>query len=328
MLDLLRRSLLALVLVGCGAGAPMPDAAAPDAALTDAAVGPPVWNDFLVESGDVTLHVWTYGGHDGSPVMLLLSGGPGFSHDYMTAFAGYASPELRLVWFDQRGTGMSTAPTTTGYAIADQVADIEAVRAAVGAEQLHIVGHSWGGGYALFYLVAQPAQVASIVLIDNLAPDWTAFQAGQARFTARLRELQAAGVIPDPLPSSVGDDCLPPDIAMFPAYLADPATLPPQEIQETTSHCAPRNGTFVVINGYDLRPQLGGARAPIAIIFGSADPFGLDWQTQTEAALPMATLTTTTIEGSGHFPWFEQPEPFEVAFRAFLGAQGLELGSE
>ena len=56
------------------------------------------WNDLEVTSGDVTLHVWTYGGHEGAPVLLFLHGGPGESHDYLTGFSRHASPELRLVW--------------------------------------------------------------------------------------------------------------------------------------------------------------------------------------------------------------------------------------
>src|SRR5262245_16265472 len=239
--------------VGCGddAGVGSADAAPPDAEFP--------WSDFEVTSGDVTLHVWTYGGHDGAPVMLLLNGGPGFSHDYMLGFSNYASPELRLVWFDQRGTGRSTQPMTSSYAFADYVADLEAVRSAIGAEELHIVGHSWGGGYALAYLAAQPQHVASMVLIDGLPPTWTATQAGLGRFSTHVQELQEAGIVPYPLPAVMNDDCIPLTMALYPAYVADPATVPPAEFGNATCRQSPLEVTFNAISGFDLEPQLTAA---------------------------------------------------------------------
>jgi proline iminopeptidase len=52
--------------------------------------------------------------------------------------------------YDQRGTGRSTAVKPgTPLTLADQLADIEAVRKSLGVEDLDLLGHSYGGSLVM-----------------------------------------------------------------------------------------------------------------------------------------------------------------------------------
>jgi len=123
----------------------------------------------------------------------------------------------------------------SAYGLREYALDIDAVRAALGSESVHVLGHSWGGGLALTYAAAFPEHVASLTLIDNLPPRSDVFAAGSARFQARIAELMAAGVVPNPIPAADGDDCTPMVLATLPAYFGDPAFPVPAEIRAT--HC-------------------------------------------------------------------------------------------
>jgi pimeloyl-ACP methyl ester carboxylesterase len=161
-------------------------------------------------------------------VLLFLTGGPGQPGvPFAARLAGRLGPALRgyrLVLFDQRGTGAGaldcpalqqqtgasdlTVPTpaavracaaaigpSRGYfATADTVADIEALRAALGVTRLTLDGVSYGSYVAEQFALAHPAQVNRLVL-DSVVPSWNVdpLQLANMRQTATvLRDLCAA----------------------------------------------------------------------------------------------------------------------------------------
>lgn len=136
-------------------------------------------------------------GGAGAPV-LAIAGGPGQAAvPLLDAFAGALRPLLRsreLVVFDQRGTGgsgrlrcsalasgrgsLSSAiercatelgAQRTAYTTAASVEDVEAVRAALGAERLIVYAASYGTKVALAYAAAYPQHVERLVL-DSIVP--------------------------------------------------------------------------------------------------------------------------------------------------------------
>lgn len=151
-------------------------------------------------AGTVSLRVEALppsGGGAPSATVLAIAGGPGQAAvPLLPAFAGVLAPALRtreLVTFDQRGTGGSgplrcaalegpgslvaavgqcatqIGPARTHYTTADSVADVEAVRAALGVETLVLWGTSYGTKVALAYAAAYPQHVERLVL-DSVVP--------------------------------------------------------------------------------------------------------------------------------------------------------------
>ncbi|HUS14644.1 MAG TPA: alpha/beta fold hydrolase, partial [Chloroflexia bacterium] len=78
---------------------------------------PPQPEDHIRElsahGASATLFVRSVGGYDGGPVLVLLHGGPGISHEYMMPLEVLASEELRVVSYDQRGVGRSSGSVTS-----------------------------------------------------------------------------------------------------------------------------------------------------------------------------------------------------------------------
>jgi len=63
---------------------------------------------------DGKYHVWTKKIGDGKIKVLLLHGGPGFSHDYFECFEDFLPKEgIEFYYYDQLGCGNSDAPKDT-----------------------------------------------------------------------------------------------------------------------------------------------------------------------------------------------------------------------
>src|SRR5919112_4248707 len=99
-------------------------------------------------------HFYRVGGRADTtvPPLVFLHGGPGQGSEHFDALAGpYMERQLRMVYFDQRGSGKSERPASGNYALATLVEDIEALRQTLGVPKLALLGHSFGGLLALEY---------------------------------------------------------------------------------------------------------------------------------------------------------------------------------
>jgi pimeloyl-ACP methyl ester carboxylesterase len=89
---------------------------------------------------------------------------------YCTLAAPLAAAGIASVLYDQRGHGLSERPPE-GYALADSVADLDALLDALDlADPVHLVGNSYGGAVALAYALAHPTRVSRLVLIEGHLP--------------------------------------------------------------------------------------------------------------------------------------------------------------
>lgn len=114
------------------------------------------------------------GAKSGVP-LVLVSGGPGFASDYF-AFVSWApmSGRRRIVRYDQRGTGeASPVGSKDAVTVAQFVADIEALRTALGVSKIDLLGHSWGGYLSMAYAKAHGDRLAHLILLDAAAPKFS-----------------------------------------------------------------------------------------------------------------------------------------------------------
>jgi proline iminopeptidase len=126
-------------------------------------------------AGTLTFTYYELGPHRGNQ-LVLLSGGPGFDSDYFwfgPAFSSLAKTNWVLT-YDQRGTGGS-APVgpSDRVTVADMVADLDALRVALGVEKLDLLGHSWGGYLAQAYAATHGDRVGHLVLVGSAAPKFS-----------------------------------------------------------------------------------------------------------------------------------------------------------
>ncbi len=109
--------------------------------------------------------------------VILLHGGPGFTSVYLKSLEGIADGR-KVVRYDQLGSGNSTKITDTAmFNIPHFVAELEALRAHLGYDKIHVLGHSWGTILALEYYRAHPERVASLIQASPALdiPAWEAY---------------------------------------------------------------------------------------------------------------------------------------------------------
>jgi proline-specific peptidase len=116
--------------------------------------------------------------------LLCLHGGPGMPHDYLEPLADLAAARP-VIFYDQLGCGRSDRPADASLWTVDRfVAELEAVRAALGLTRLHLFGNSWGGWLALQYTLDRKPQLDSLILSSS--------PPSVARWISDCAELRAA----------------------------------------------------------------------------------------------------------------------------------------
>lgn len=233
----------------------------------------------------------------------------------------------RVVTYDPRGRGRSEAVDPSKVSLDKLLLDFETVRAAVGAEQVAIIGWSGGGMESFVYALRYPSRVSRIVQLAPVAPRITPWgdsmmadrarrtdPAAQAGFDARL----AAGAF--------GSDsvawCRAADSVSAPALMANPGSAP-----RTPDVCVHRNehpsalsryfgGLFGSIAGFDWRDSLAAVTIPRLVIHGARDNTPLEGNQEWVTGQPNARLLV--IEEAGHWPHYERPTETLEAIDTFL----------
>ena len=107
-------------------------------------------------------------GNGGIP-LLTLHGGPGAGHDYLEPLEKLAT-DRSVIFYDQLGCGKSDQPDDRSlWRIERFVAEVDTVRQALGLEQVHLFGQSWGGWLAIEYMLSHPHGVVSLILASTSA---------------------------------------------------------------------------------------------------------------------------------------------------------------
>lgn len=103
------------------------------------------------------------------PLVVVLHGGPGASHDYLLPQYDLLAQSRELLYYDQRGGGQSPAPRNAPLGWEAHVEDLEGIRVALGVERLTICGYSWGGLLGLLYTLRHPERVERLALVAPAA---------------------------------------------------------------------------------------------------------------------------------------------------------------
>jgi pimeloyl-ACP methyl ester carboxylesterase len=109
--------------------------------------------------------------------VTYLAGGPGRAASEQAIAQGWQSSALNtyrdLLLVDQRGTGGSKphGGDVTQYGTRTAMEDLDAVRAALGYQQLDVLGGSYGATAAQVYLKLHPSSVRTLILLGASAID-------------------------------------------------------------------------------------------------------------------------------------------------------------
>jgi len=109
------------------------------------------------------LYVEQSGNPSGNPVVFLHGGPGGGSNPTMRQF--FDPQRMRIVLFDQRGSGLSTpAASLNDNTTWHLVQDIETIRVQLGIDRWVVAGGSWGSTLALAYAETHPQRVKALIL--------------------------------------------------------------------------------------------------------------------------------------------------------------------
>lgn len=131
-------------------------------------VTPTVDNDptlDYVELQGYKFHVRTYGDKSLPPVVVV-HGGPGGDSKYLYALQGLAKNN-HVVFYDQRGTGLSPRVDKEALTLESSLDDLHAVVSHYGGQrQVKLIGHSWGAMLVVGYLGRHPERVSHAVVVE------------------------------------------------------------------------------------------------------------------------------------------------------------------
>jgi proline iminopeptidase len=203
----------------------------------------------------------------------------------------------------------------------EHVADLEALRAALGLRRMAVAGYSWGGLLALLYTLQHVERVERLALVSP-APAWRAAREKfEERFSRRnldpefqdaRRALRESGLRerdPEAFQRRIFELSVAP-------YFFDPERardLVPFRVTGRT-----QQEVWASLGDFDLRDRLPTLRGiPSLILHGENDPIPLE-ASRVTAGLIGATLHP--VPRCGHVPYVEAHEEFTRVVGGFLRA--------
>jgi proline-specific peptidase len=264
----------------------------------------------------------------GRAPLLLLHGGPGACHDYIESIADIAATGRRVIFYDQQGCGNSDAFGDPSLCTVDlYVREIDAVRAALGLDRVHILGQSWGGMLLMEYLVRAPAGVVSATIASSPAsmPLWIAETARQraalpADVVATMERHEAAGTWDDPEYVAAVDVynerhlCR---VVPFPEAVA--RSFAKLALDPTVYRAMNGPNEFHVVGtlkDWDITPRLDAVDGPVLLTSGRHDEATPTQIARIAERIPQADWVI--FEQSGHLAHAEEPGRYMAVLAEFL----------
>ena len=289
------------------------------------------------------VHVPAVGSGHEAPI-IFLHGGPGFVvlESDVEFYGQLAQDGFDVYLYDQVGSGRSNRlEDVRGYTTERHVADLEAVRQQIGAEQVILIGQSWGNTLLADYMAAYPEHVAKAIFSSPGAM-WDV-----GRFKADYSGT-ANSTIPNPgfpplrVPLTVVLISRNPLIAQqmlsereLEAYFDTLPTAPNQNYCKGAEDKVPVldvRGTNQYVNRVtfssqetypDPRPSLRQGHTPALIMRGECEFLPFEVAYEYKQTLP--NVTFLSIPNAGHALYGAQPDLILSILRAFLLDQKLPI---
>lgn len=121
-----------------------------------------------------TFKVWTKRvGNNPKMKVLLLHGGPGFTHEAFECFDGFLPNEsIEYIYYDQLDSYYSDKPNdSTLWTTEHYVEEVEQVRQALDLtkDNFYLFGHSWGGILAMEYAFKYQDNIKGLIISNMMA---------------------------------------------------------------------------------------------------------------------------------------------------------------
>ncbi|MEJ8843625.1 alpha/beta hydrolase [Lacibacter sp. H375] len=141
----------------------------------------------LAVNGTV-FHAETFGNPQNS-MLVILHGGPGSDYRYLLNCKEFASKGYFVIFFDQRGSGLSKRHNKEDFSIQLMIDDLNAVilhYRKSPTQKLFLLGHSWGAILATAYINQIPSKVNGAIFCEPGGFKWTDIEA----YVKRARDIR------------------------------------------------------------------------------------------------------------------------------------------
>jgi proline iminopeptidase len=254
--------------------------------------------------------------------LVMVNGGPGFDHTYVLCSDAWdtIARSRRVVFYDQRGNARSGAlKAGQTCTLADQIADLEALRAKLGAEKIDLLGHSWGGYLVMAYAARHPERIAHLLIVDSASPKWTDTDFIFKYVFPEGIERQGSLDFYDGLGDSVAaKESLNEYMRML--FVSEAKRDDFMSRASTYRYTRSVNEALNADLGkLDMWPALASLQMPTLVATGRYDS-NVAPSTAWKIHKAIANSQWVVFEKSGHLPYFEEPEKFVTVVNDFLGA--------
>jgi proline iminopeptidase len=278
---------------------------------------------FVRVAGGDSLYYRLYG--LGPDTLVALHGGPALSSAYLEAALAPLARKHAVLFYDQRGRGRSSAVRPDSLSYAQDLSDLEEVRAHFGMDSVTLIGHHWGAGLAFGYTLRHPDHVRRLLLLAPIAHEarfiyQLALAANDTAARARwmkAREQHADSLEPEEFCRQFWGFGFSPSEVTAPAIVRQ---LAPEMCEGTVERLRHRGTAQLQLMGslgnWSWRDSLRQVSRPSLVIVGTDSP----------ALAASARLWARQIPGARSifvgqmalFPWLEAREEFARTVEQFL----------
>jgi proline iminopeptidase len=138
----------------------------------------------VIEANGYRFHGEVFG-DPAAPPVIVVHGGPGWDYRSLLPLRALAD-DYRVVFYDQRGSGLSPRVPAETLSLESSLADLDAIVEKFRAGgRVTLIGHSWGAMLVSAYLAREPHKVSHAVLAEPGFLDAGLFQQSGLRMGPR-----------------------------------------------------------------------------------------------------------------------------------------------
>lgn len=288
-----------------------------------------------IEVNGTLLHAETYG-DPANPLVLVLHGGPGADYRALLPLSALADDGFFVVFWDQRGCGLSKRHPAEDYSLEVVLQDLKQVIDYYGERPMLFIGHSWGAMYATWFIntygtydgrirgavLSEPGAFTLEGLVLYAQRNWGTL----SYFSESMSDITWARQIFTP------EDHERTDYALHmlelsggvPGMHLDPNNLPPNFRSGAVAYATLPE--LAMQEGFDWTTHLSSFAPHVLFLRGDLNE-AMPLSHQQELASHYSSSEVITIPGVGHEMIWERPTEYLREVRAYFERIGFSGGA-